>query len=472
MLQVGVYRSDVNPPLDLPHAGWGAQTHVWAEGCEGDLTVAALYLTDGSREAMVLDFDLGVIYPPEVGGIREGVAEATGVPAEAVRVCVTHNHAGAQMEYDYYGLGQGARRAYVASLVDKGVGVAQEARRRARPARFAAGSGECRFAMNRRQRLPSGRVVTGADPVGPTDPQVQVCRFDAEDGSPLAAIFTYTAHPTTLGPGNRFLSPDYPGYAKQVFARITGATPLFMQGPAGNVGPGRDGFTADVAVHRRNGAMLACEAAKVFLSLDTRPGRLVFDRTVESGAPLGYFRRESGPQVEITIDTLTQEISLPVREHIPVREAEAIAAGAAGRLKALRDGRADDDQVAAATFEAKRAAMLVERCHMYHGLEQQTIEAHLLRIGDLVFAGVPLEPFVQIGLEVKRRSPYPATFFGGYTNGTLAYLPIAEAYAEGGYEVDTTPFAPEAAANAVAGTLAGIERLHARQLDMEGSSVR
>ena len=472
MLQVGVYRSDVNPPLDLPHAGWGAQTHVWPEGREGDLTVAALYLSDGSRQAVVLDFDLGVIYPPEVAAIRAQVAEATGVPVEGVRVCVTHNHAGAQMEYDYYRLGQAARAAYVASIVDKGVGVAREARRRARPARFAAGSGECRFALNRRQPLPSGRVVTGADPDGPTDPQVQVCRFDTADGSPLAAIFTYTAHPTTLGPGNRLLSPDYPGYAKEVFARITGATPLFLQGAAGNVGPGRDGFAADVAVHRRNGAMLACEAAKVFLSLDTRPGRLVYDRTVESGAPLGYFRRKAAPEPEITIDALTQEISLPVRAHMPVAEAQAIEAGTAGRLKALRDAHADDERVAAATFEAKRAAMLVERCRMYHGLARQTIEAHLLRVGDSVFAGVPLEPFVQIGLEVQRRSPYAATFFGGYTNGTLAYLPVAAAYPEGGYEVDTTPFAPEAAQIAVEGTLAGIEQVCRRQLEIEGSFAR
>jgi hypothetical protein len=46
---------------------------------------------------------------------------------------------------------------------------------------------------------------------------------------------------------------------------------------------------------------------------------------------------------------------------------------------------------------------------------------------------------------VKDRSPFSTTFFSGYTNGVNGYLPIAQAYEEGGYEVWMTPFAPEAA---------------------------
>jgi hypothetical protein len=44
----------------------------------------------------------------------------------------------------------------------------------------------------------------------------------------------------------------------------------------------------------------------------------------------------------------------------------------------------------------------------------------------------------------------------GYTNGSAGYLPTAEAFAEGGYEVETaSPFAADAGAHfvAAAGTL-------------------
>jgi hypothetical protein len=68
------------------------------------------------------------------------------------------------------------------------------------------------------------------------------------------------------------------------------------------------------------------------------------------------------------------------------------------------------------------------------------VRIQTIRIGDTALIGVPGEPFAEIGAEVKRRSPAPHTVFCGYTNGLFAYIPTAQAYEEGGYEVRTTPF--------------------------------
>jgi hypothetical protein len=46
------------------------------------------------------------------------------------------------------------------------------------------------------------------------------------------------------------------------------------------------------------------------------------------------------------------------------------------------------------------------------------------------------EPFAELALEVKRRSPITNTFFLGYSNGCLGYLPTPEAFDEGGMEVN------------------------------------
>jgi len=44
--------------------------------------------------------------------------------------------------------------------------------------------------------------------------------------------------------------------------------------------------------------------------------------------------------------------------------------------------------------------------------------------------------FVRIGQEIARRSPFPHTVALGYSNGLLGYVPTADAYALGGYEVN------------------------------------
>ena len=50
----------------------------------------------------------------------------------------------------------------------------------------------------------------------------------------------------------------------------------------------------------------------------------------------------------------------------------------------------------------------------------------------------PLELFCEIAVNVRDRSPYPHTFYYGYTNGWLGYLPTKQAFAEGGYEPRTS----------------------------------
>src|SRR4029079_7805555 len=59
---------------------------------------------------------------------------------------------------------------------------------------------------------------------------------------------------------------------------------------------------------------------------------------------------------------------------------------------------------------------------------------HAVRIGDGVIVTAPGEPFTELGLAVKERSPGRPTLYAGYTNGAVGYFPTADAYAEGGDE--------------------------------------
>jgi neutral ceramidase len=86
--------------------------------------------------------------------------------------------------------------------------------------------------------------------------------------------------------------------------------------------------------------------------------------------------------------------------------------------------------------------------------ETIALEVQALRVGDLGIVSLACEPFTATGLAGKAASPFARTFVAGYTNGNIGYVPTADAFPLGGYEVTTAheyyrllhPVAPEAEA--------------------------
>src|SRR5215216_2824806 len=320
--RAGVGRVDITPPLTAPHASWGAQVHVLPDGVEAALWATALVVDDGATVAAWIDLDVVVITGEEAQAIRTAVAEALGIPVAQVRVSVTHNHAGPPPSaWNWTGQGQAALAGYFGLLPEFAAGAALLARNDLRPARLGVASGESRVGVNRRETAPDGRPVTGANADGFTDPQVFVLRIDDLDRRPIAAVVGYTMHPTTLGPTNRLISPDWPGHMKRTVEAITGATCLFAQGATGNIGPGPDGFTDDVGVVRRLGGQVGCEAARVYLGLQLPAVKRRHERVWESGAPLGKWVSEPVPEQEPEVQVMSREIRLPLIEQPPLSDA-------------------------------------------------------------------------------------------------------------------------------------------------------
>jgi neutral ceramidase len=64
---------------------------------------------------------------------------------------------------------------------------------------------------------------------------------------------------------------------------------------------------------------------------------------------------------------------------------------------------------------------------------------------DIAIWGAPLELFCEISNEIRDHSPFPYTFYFGYTNGYLGYLLTEAEYKYGGYEPTESPYTPGAA---------------------------
>ncbi len=468
-LRAGVGRVGITPPLTAPHASWGAQVHVLPDGVEADLWATALVVSDGVTTAAWVDLDVVIVSRQESDAIREAVAAVLDIPPLAVRVSVTHNHAGPPPSaWNWTRQGQAALDGYYALLPEYAAGAARSAMQNLRSARVAAGSGESRVAVNRREIAPDGRPVTGVNPDGPIDPQVFVLRIDDRLGGPLAAVVGYTMHPTTLGPTNRLISPDWPGHLKRTVETLTGATCLFAQGATGDVGPGPEGYTDDVGVVRRLGRQVGCEAARIYFGLDLPAVRHRHERVWESGAPLGKWVQEPVAEPEPVVRVMTRDVTLPLIAQPPLQEAQARVDEAQRRLDDLKQQGAPAAEIEAATFTTKRANMALSRAETYGNKKTFSVALHLLQIGPAVLVGTEGEPFAEIGMAIKNGSPWPATWFGGYTGGWAGYIPTADAYPLGGYEVDTSPFAPEAAARLVTEALAALRDLE----DKQGTETR
>ncbi len=71
-------------------------------------------------------------------------------------------------------------------------------------------------------------------------------------------------------------------------------------------------------------------------------------------------------------------------------------------------------------------------------LVDQPDEVHVplqaIRVGDVGICAIPFEVFVEIGLELKQKSPLRPTFTISHANGHYGYLPTPQQHAWGGYE--------------------------------------
>jgi len=72
------------------------------------------------------------------------------------------------------------------------------------------------------------------------------------------------------------------------------------------------------------------------------------------------------------------------------------------------------------------------------------VEIQVMRLNDAVLVAIPGELFVEIGLDIKRKSEFENTFIVGLVNGEIGYIPTRQAFMEGGYESISTKFTEEA----------------------------
>ena len=449
--KAGFARVDITPSLGTPIVGYFEERR--AKGVLDNLEANALAVSDGERTAVLIAADLlGIEGVAFNAALRGRIAAAIRVPADAVYVHCTHTHTGpgaGKADAGRTDLFDGTD-FYNEFLATRLADVARFAVADLAPASIAAGRAAARrISFLRRYRMKDGSIRTNpgvgnpdiAEPIGCLDETVRVLRI-RRDGADDIAVLNFATHPDVVG--GEEISGDWPAFARRTFERAEpGTRCIFFNGAQGDVNhvctdprPGeREGLHPDFDdvdrgyEHAKHmGRVVAAAALSVW-------GKCV---PTASGA------------IRYGIESIRVPSQMPVAADLP--NARKIAS-------LHREGRDDElpftgMQLTTAVAEAERMLLLE------HGPEAFELPLSVIAIGDAVaFAGIPGEPFSDIGRAIREQSPFGMTICTCLTNGSCGYFPVASAYDEGGYEARSSVFASTVADDIVAGMSTAIKKL-------------
>ena len=448
MLKVGTSKADITPPIGIAPANWGSSIHQVAEGIDMPLYCYVMYIESESskNKVIILDLDLCIIDDEIDQMIRDAVISVVDIPKENIRISVSHTHAGPPYgRSDSTGGGwltEGVDliKPYFDSFPDKISKAVKEATNSFKRCNISYGKGQSDININRRPADEKGNLFTGRNWEGVVDHSVDVIGFDDEDENIVSTIVGYACHPTILGPDNRLISPDYPGHMRKTVEEIVGGSCIFLQGAAGNQGP-IHGFVGEVEVASKAGKILGLEASKVRMSIDPFERKEKLVEIIQAGADLGMYEDVPLKSSTDEVQVRNTYVDLPSLDFPSYEEASEAYQNSLLELKKIRES-GNQDQIKKMVSKVKRTNFTRKLTQISEG-GKVNIWIQTIKIGDIIFQGLPLEPFMEFSHKIKSLNPDKKIFWSGYTNGWLGYLPTAKAYEEGGYETRNTPLSPE-----------------------------
>jgi neutral ceramidase len=379
---------DISPKTPQWLMGYGARQ---STGIHDPIFHRIAALSDGSTEVYIVASDLCLFSPSVYDAFTAELQRETGIEPRQIWWTVTHSHStpevGPPGMYDILLQGRSEHpwnREYLAFVKSALLVGIKQARAELGPARIAIGTGMARANINRRARDVDGRISLGLNPDGPTDRQIGIIRLERLDGSTIGLLANYAMHGTVLGPSFVQVSGDGPGVVSAYLEEKLGVPALYINGAAGNLAP-------------------------IYTVQELRNAHLGEFRVLLGDKILDANRSLGPGSANVGVWLGEKWIETPRKQGL----------GWSEELKAY-----------GATSPA--------------GVDLVRIPVRFLRLNDTVLWGAPLELFCEIAIRVRNESPFRHTFFFGYANGWLGYLPTAEAFREGGYEPRTSPFSAQA----------------------------
>jgi neutral ceramidase len=392
--KAGIARTVITPETSVWLAGYGTKRA--PDGKLHDLWMKALALEDskGIRAVLITSDFQGV---PKMMSDRvfQQLKENFQLERSQIMFTFSHNHCGPRLGddlIDYYPVEAEQEQLvteYTDLMVERTVGLVEEALSRLAPASLQTGDGKTTFAVNRRNNREADvpdLIAKGTPLAGPVDHNVPVMTVTRPDGKLEAILFGYACHPTTLS----FTTwcGDYPGFAQlELENNHPGTTAMFVNTCGGDQNPLP---RRQVELCEKYGHMLAVAVEEV-LAKPLKP--------VSSGLKLAF------EMVDL------QYLNVVSREELTtlLEDSNALKARWAKRLLAKLDA---GDQFPAA----------------------YPYPIHAWQLGsEMLLIGMGAETVVDYALRFKAEFG-EGTWVLGYADDMISYIPSRRVWDEGGYE--------------------------------------
>jgi neutral ceramidase len=393
--RASVVKVDITPDTSQWLLGYGPRQ---STGVHDRLYHRIVAMDDGTTQFFLISTDICLVSPAFYDEVTRGLERESGIKPLQVWWTVSHTHAAPEVGPPGLGavfMGQRYEHdhndEYSARVKRDLVEGIKQARAKLEPARLGVGWGFAMANINRRARDVEGPAFLGLNPEGPVDRRIGLIRLEKADGKPLALIANYPMHGTVLGDENKLITGDAPGIVAEYVEEKLGAPMLYIQGAAGNLAPIYTVYPDFESGH--------LSQFRVLLG----------DKILEAN-------RQLGPT--------TTEVRLSLGQKVvetPRKEGMGWAPALGDYLRKTSTGAA------------------VVR-----------LPVRFLQINnDIAIWAAPLELFCEVAMWIRNQSPFPFTFYFGYCNGWLGYLPTKDEFAHGGYEPGVSPFTPQAEADLV-----------------------
>ena len=394
-LRAGTAKIDITPKKPVRMAGYRGRTEL-SEGVHDPLSARVVAFANNGKRLVLVSTDLIGFSRGTAEHFRKIILDEFELKPSELFLSGIHTHAGPSLTIDEKE-GHPNNLEYTKSLEAKLIEVIRKSLNNMGPVHTGAGIGYSPVGANRRElRFDSSgnsSIRLGRNPYGPTDKEVLVMKLVKPNGVVVAALFGYAIHATCLGGKNHIISGDVIGLAEQFVEKILGQdviAPAFT-GASGDINPW----------------------FRVLPEFNTEPGWI--PEPVLLGTMLGEEVVHVFRNIEIPVPALA-------RKH-----------GDGG-------GEIRTAFVRLELPGKPRNELAIEK-----DCPPTPLNITAARVGDIAFIGIGCEVLTEIGMSIKAASPYKHTFVITHCNGAAGYLPPEHLYIEGGYEIRSSPFAPQAA---------------------------